>query len=371
MAIDSRKYFDAAQHRKNGLSKEFGAAHASYDKPYDLSAVVEAANNFLGGYAPQSAADVQRLLYDAATNPGSLGASVMVTSHMPNVTPEEQKKKEDEAFWDRMQALQRQLDEYNKHISGLIDECNKMAERCLARMREIRKQIESNNEKLVEYERSHKAIAEEARKFEKSGKFDRGADGKIANKDARKALDAYMQRTGERPEKDTDIYQALLRQMQFDQEEMQRLREKNEELDVEHETLRVQRDEILERAKELTEERNRINNDPNLSPEQKVAQIKELWEREKENNKVLKAAWEINNEEVRKEINEAQAEYQDLSAAPPQSPEEQEDIYGAFESLTGQQKLSANFNSITGENEKPSIKDDAKIDPAEKLKFPV
>lgn len=93
MASDSRKYFDAAQDRKNDLSKEFGAAHASDDKPYDLSAVVEAANNFLGGYAPQTAADVQRLLYDAATNPGSLGASVMVTSHMPNVTPEEQKKK--------------------------------------------------------------------------------------------------------------------------------------------------------------------------------------------------------------------------------------------------------------------------------------
>lgn len=47
-----------------------------------------------------------------------------------------------------------------------------------------------------------------------------------------------MQRTGEKPEKDADIYQALLKQMQFEQEEMQRLREKNEELDIEHETLR-------------------------------------------------------------------------------------------------------------------------------------
>lgn len=346
------------------LSRKFDAARMNDG---GLSAVVEAANNFLGGYDPQSPEDVRRLLYDAATNPGSLGASVMVTSHTPNVTPEEQKKKEDEAFWDKLQALQRQLDEYNKQISGLIDECNKIAERCLERMREIKKQIANNNEKIAEYEKAHKRIAEEARKFERNGSFERGADGKLANKDAQKALDAYMQRTGEKPEKDSDIYQALLRQMQFEQEEMQRLREKNEELDVEHETLRVQRDEILERAKELTEERNRINNDPNLSPEQKVAQIKELWERERENFKVLEKASEINNDkQIKKEINEARSQ-RTIS----QTPEEQEDIYSAFEALTGQQKLSANFNSITGESEKPSAKDDVKIDPAEKLKFPV
>ncbi len=62
-------------HTAEGLSSKFGSASAKWG---GLTAVVEAANNFLGGYAPQTAADVQRLLYDAATNPGSLGASVMI-----------------------------------------------------------------------------------------------------------------------------------------------------------------------------------------------------------------------------------------------------------------------------------------------------
>ncbi|MCE7887630.1 MAG: hypothetical protein DYH13_09055 [Alphaproteobacteria bacterium PRO2] len=284
-------------HIAEGLSRKFGSASAKGG----LSAVVEAANNFLGMFDAQTDEDVKRLLVNAATNPGSV-TSIMATSYTPNFDPVEERKKEEEAFWDRMQALQKQLDEYNKHISDLIDECNKMAEQCLERMREIKKQIANNNERIAEYEKAHKRIAEEARKFERNGSFERGADGKLANKDAQKALDAYTQRTGEKPEKDSDIYQALLKQIQFEQEEMRRLREKNEELDVEHETLRVQRDEILERAKELTEERNRINNDPNLMPEQKVAQIKEMWERERENNEVLIKAWDINDQSVRNEI---------------------------------------------------------------------
>jgi len=358
---ESRKFNIAER-----LSSKFSSASTRWN---ELSAVVEAANNFLGGYDVKTEADVQRLLYDAATNPGSLGASVMVTSHTPNDTPETQKKKDEEAFWERMQALQKQLDEYNKHISDLIDDCNKMAERCLERMREIKKQIANNNERLAEYEKAHKRVAEEARKFERTGSFERGADGKLANKDAQKALDAYTQRTGEKPEKDSDIYQALLKQMQFEQEEMRRLREKNEELDVEHETLRVQRDEILVRAKELTAERNRINNDPNLSPEQKVEKIKELWEREKKNGKILEKAWEINDLPIKKEIDSARLHKND----PPKNSSEHEDAYDAFDSLADQTKLSKNFNSMTGELNTPqqTTEEDLKIDPADKPKFPV
>lgn len=361
---ESRKF-----HIAEGLSSKFGSASARWG---GLSAVVEAANNFLGGYDVKTEADVQRLLYDAATNPGSLGASVMITSHTPNITPEELKKKEEEARDAAMAALQKQLQEMNKHISEMIDEYNKMAERCLERMREIKKQIANNNEKIEEYEKRHRSIAEEARKFEKTGSFDRGADGKLANKDAQKALDAYTQRTGERPEKDMDIYQALLRQIQFEQEEMRRLRERNEELDVEHETLRVQRDEILERAKELTEERNRINNDDSLSPEQKVAQIKEMWEREKENHEVLTKAWEINNKQIRDEITAVKSA-RDNSPSPDQDAKEQDDAYDAFDSLADQTKLSKNFNSITGEINTPRqpTNDDLKIDSADKPKFPV
>lgn len=260
----------------------------------------------------------------------------MVTSHTPNDTPETQKKKEDEAFWERMQELQKQLDEYNKHISDLIDDCNKMAERCLERMREIKRQIANNNEQLAEYEKKHKNIAEEGRKFERTGSFERGADGKLANKDAQKALDDYMRRTGEHPKNDSEIYEALLRQMQFEKDnEMRRLREKNEELDVEHETLRVQRDEILERAKELTAERNRINNDPSLSPEEKIAKIKEMWERERENNEVLMKAWEINEQPIRDEIDNTRSN---------STQETKEDEYKIFESLNGKTKLTENFN---------------------------
>lgn len=181
-----------------------------------------------------------------------------------------------------------------------------------------------------------------------------------------------MQRTGEKPEKDSDIYQALLKQMQFEQEEMRRLREKNEELDVEHETLRVQRDEILERAKELTEERNRINNDPNLSPEQKVAQIKELWERERDNATVLKRVANINDQSIKNEIDSVLAGTK-ISTSNPAKQKEQEDIYEAFDSLANQPKLSENFNSINGEanSQKSAAKNDIKTDIAsDKPQFP-
>jgi hypothetical protein len=121
------------------LSKTFDAVSTKWG---GLSAVVEAANNFLGGYVPQTKEDVQRLLYDAATNPGSLGASVMVTSHTPNTTPEDQRKKEEEAARDAyLAALQQQIRDANERISKMIDECMKMAEWC-------RKQAEKAGEAM-------------------------------------------------------------------------------------------------------------------------------------------------------------------------------------------------------------------------------
>jgi hypothetical protein len=121
------------------LSKTFDAVSTKWG---GLSAVVEAANNFLGGYVPQTKEDVQRLLYDAATNPGSLGASVMVTSHTPNSTPEDQRKKEEEAARDAyLAALQQQIRDANERISKMIDECMKMAEWC-------RKQAEKAGEAM-------------------------------------------------------------------------------------------------------------------------------------------------------------------------------------------------------------------------------
>ncbi len=376
MALDSQKYFNAARNRKKELSDEFGAVRAGAGKPYGLSDIVESANNFLQFFVSRdSSPEEARIIRANVGFSDSISDSVIPTSTAPNEDARSiEKKKEEERARDALLAeLQKQLEEANKRISKMIDECYKMAERCMERMREIKKQIANNNEKIAEYDKKHKNIAEEGRKFERTGSFERGADGKLVNKDAQKALEAYMQRTGEKPEKDSDIYQALLKQMQFEQEEVQRLREKNEELDVEHETLRVQRDEILERAKELTAERNRINNDPSLSPQQKIEQTNELWGRERKNQEVLKRAWEINdNNQIRKEISDTQAQYGG-SGASSQSPEQQEDAYDAFDSLADQTKLSKNFNSMTGEVSAPQkpTKDDLKIDPMDKPKFPV
>lgn len=355
------------------LSNTFDAVSA---KGNSFSDIVKAANNFLLLHfvSSESSPEEQRI---AGANIGmsdAISTSVIPTVNAPNEDERSlQKKKEEESARDALlAALEKQLEEANKRISDMIDECNKMAERCLERMREIKKQIANNNERIAEYEKAHKRIAEEARKFERNGVFERGADGKLANKDAQKALEAYTQRTGEKPEKDSDIYQALLKQMQFEQEEMRRLREKNEELDVEHETLRVQRDEILERAKELTEERNRINNDPTLSPEQKIAQIKEMWERERENQNVLDKAWEINDKPIQEEIAGVLQGSKASSKGSSEKSKEQEDIYGAFDSLADQPKLSKNFNLMTAEMSvsEQAVKGDLKTDSTDKPKFP-
>lgn len=374
MALDGQKYFNAARDRKKELSDEFGAVRAGAGKPYGLSDIVESANNFLQFFVSRdNSPEEARIIRANVGFSDSISDSVIPTSTAPNEDARSiEKKKEEERARDALLAeLQKQLEEANTRISKMIDECYKMAERCMERMREIKNQIANNNEKIAEYDKKHKNIAEEGRKFERTGSFERGADGKLANKDAQKALDAYMQRTGEKPEKDSDIYQALLKQMQFEQEEMRRLREKNEELDVEHETLRVQRDEILERAKELTAERNRINNDPNLSPEQKVEKIKELWEREKEHDDVLKKAWKINDQPVRDEIDSAFRSNYNPAQSTSKSSNTKDDAYDAFDSLADQTKLSQNFNSMKGEISElqKAAKEDLKIDLADKPKF--
>lgn len=266
MATDSRKYFDAAQDRKNNLSKEFGAAHASDDKPYDLSAVVEAANNFLGGYDPQSLEDVRRLLYDAATNPGSLGASVMVTSHMPNVTPEEQKKKEDEAFWDRMQALQEQIRRANERISKMIDECREMAEWCRKQAEKAAEAMDKIATRMAKNSQFIDETDEIFESFKANGQFDR--------EKARRLLQERGIKTDDKIS-DAKLIELMQKEWQRAIENNKELSERYDEQKKEKEKFESKQKELEDEARELKRRQDEINNS-DLSLDEKQERLKEL-----------------------------------------------------------------------------------------------
>lgn len=251
-------------HTAEGLSSKFGSASAKWG---GLTAVVEAANNFLGGYAPQTAADVQRLLYDAATNPGSLGASVMITSHTPNFDPVEEKKKEEEARDALLEMLKEQIRQSNERISKMIDKCLEMAEWC-------RKQAEKAAE----------AMDNIAARMTKNSEFINEADGLFesfkttGHFDREKARKILYERGVNTKEDVGDAKLLELMQKEWTKalKDNTDLSEKYEDQKKEKEKFEARQKELVEMAKELKERRDAINNDEGLSLPEKAEKLKEL-----------------------------------------------------------------------------------------------
>lgn len=319
MAIDSRKYFDAAQDRKNDLSKEFGAAHASDGKPYDLSAVVEAANNFLGGYDPQSPEDVRRSLYDAATNPGSLGASVMVTSHTPNLTPEQQKKKEEEAHDALLRALQEQIRQANERISKMIDKCLEMAEWCRKQAEKAAEAMDKIATRMAKNSQFIEEVDELFESFKANGQFDR--------EKARRLLQERGIKTDEKIS-DAKLMELLKAQKDEATKDILRDTKSYDEWEKQKQQYEESAEEIDRLARELKQRRDEINKLEN--PSERAQRLKELEEEYHLQVRNMAEILENNSEEIQKLQSNNETAFINSSAAKPSTEKETSSFMADF-----------------------------------------
>lgn len=137
---------------------------------------------------------------------------------------EEAKKKKD--FERQMLA---QIDENLRAINERIANLQEQSQILHQKVEEIDAQMQERERKIDEYARSHENAIRALREFEEKHEFQRDADGKLANKDAQRLLDEYIRRTGQRPESDAAIYQAVQRQIEWERQEAERLgREKTQ-----------------------------------------------------------------------------------------------------------------------------------------------
>lgn len=254
---ESRK-FNIAE----GLSSKFGSASARWG---GLSAVVEAANNFLGGYDVKTEADVQRLLYDAATNPGSLGASVMVTSHTPNDTPETQKKKEDEARDALFEMLQEQIRQSNERISKMIDKCMEMAEWCRKQAEKAAEAMDKIATRMAKNSQFINNVDELFENYKTTGHFDK-----------EKARRMLLERGVKTDEKigEAKLLELLQKESMKAVKDNNDLSELHDEYEKQKQKFEESAKEIERLARELKQRRDEINKieDPN----ERAPQLKEL-----------------------------------------------------------------------------------------------
>lgn len=210
---------------------------------------------------------MQRLLYDAATNPGSLGASVMMTSHTPNITLEEQKKKEEEARDAALEALKRHIDELNERISKMIDECNKMAEWCLKQAEKAAEAMDKIATRMAKNSEFISDVDELFENYKATGHFDK--------EKARKMLLERGVKTDENVS-DGKLLELLRAQKNEAFGDIARDTKTYEELEKRKQKFEESAEEIERLARELKQHRDEINNDKKLSLTEQAEQLKEL-----------------------------------------------------------------------------------------------
>ncbi len=336
---ESRK-FNIAE----GLSSKFGSASAKWG---GLSAVVEAANNFLGGYDVKTEADVQRLLYDAATNPGSLGTSVMVTSHTPNDTPETQKKKDEEAARDALLAeLQKQLQEANERISKMIDKCLEMAELCRKQAEKAAEMMEKIATRMAKNSEFINEADELFESYKATGHFDREKAHKMLRERGVKTKDDVS---------DAKLLELIQKEWTKALKDNTDLSEKYEEQKKEKEKFEARQKELEEKAREFKERQDSINNDEGLSLSEKAEKLKELEEKYSPQILYTAAKLETDNENFEKLRLNTQVAFDESSNIKPE--EDKKEVSGFMAdfgaSANPAKKESALENTIVSTENKP------------------
>ncbi|MCE7888004.1 MAG: hypothetical protein DYH13_10960 [Alphaproteobacteria bacterium PRO2] len=257
---ESRKF-----HTAEGLSKKFDAVSTKWGK---LSAVVEAANNFLGMFDAQTDEDVKRLLVNAATNPGSV-TSIMATSYTPNFDPVEEKKKEEEARDALLEMLKEQIRQSNERISKMIDKCFEMAEWCRKQAEKAAEAMDKIATRMAKNSEFINEVDELFESYKATGHFDR--------EKARKLLRERGIKTGDDISKEK-LLELLQKEQLSATENNKELSERYEEQKEQEEKFKTWREEIEKLANELKQRRDEINEDAHLSLEEKAQRIKELEE---------------------------------------------------------------------------------------------
>lgn len=196
MAFDSRKYYDAAKGMKQVLSRTFGATGVDFapapekDGPGQDPSPGEAKHQYFAN--ADTAIGRKNIEVDAGFS-GSI-SSVILGSSAPNYDTgmggsagkEDEEKKKRQEEWDRLFWMQQELARRLQEIDWKIEE--------------IDKQIHDTKEHMSALDRE-KAELEELRGIfddHLSGKkpLKVGADGKLENEKAEKALQDYERRTG-------------------------------------------------------------------------------------------------------------------------------------------------------------------------------
>ncbi len=228
MAFDSRKYYDAAKGMKQVLSRTFGATGVDFapapekDGPGQDPSPGEAKHQYFAN--ADTAIGRKNIEVDAGFS-GSI-SSVILGSSAPNYDTgmggsagkEDEEKKKRQEEWDRLFWMQQELARRLQEIDWKIEE--------------IDKQIHDTKEHMSALDRE-KAELEELRGIfddHLSGKkpLKVGADGKLENEKAEKALQDYERRTGRKVDRNNpEELAAAVREIKA--EERIRLQEIEEE----------------------------------------------------------------------------------------------------------------------------------------------
>lgn len=304
MALDSQKYFNAARDRKNELSDEFGAVRDGVGKPYGLSDVVESANNFLQFFVSRDSSPEEARITRANVGfSDSISDSVIPTSTAPNEdTRSIEKKKEEERARDALLAeLQKQLEEANKRISKMIDECYKMAEWC----REQAKQASAAMEKIADRMTKNSQFINDIDELFESYK----ANGHFDKEKARRMLLERGIKTDDKIS-DAKLMELLRTQKNEALGEIAHDTKSYEELEKRKQKFEESAEEIERLAKELKERRDEINNDKKLSLSEQAEQLKELEGQYSPKVQVIAAELERNIKEAQELRERSQMAYE-------------------------------------------------------------
>lgn len=220
---------------------------------------------------------------------------------------QEKSRKEEEAKRSLTDFMLRQgLTSAAQALNDYIGDLKEMAQALRDKINEIDRRIDENAGKIKEYKRSHDSALESLGELDQDGALARGADGKLKNKDAQRALEEYIRRTGHTPGSDGLAAEAIRNQIAFERTQViPGLEGENAELTRQRKEVRNVLDEVQAEAERLTRERDKIENS-GLSDAEKAEAIKKLWEGA-QNREVLSKARALNSDNslVKEEIKAA------------------------------------------------------------------
>lgn len=244
-------------------------------------------------------------------------------------------------FWQvALQDLLRPIDRY-------IDGLNRMADDLRGRMAERQAKIAENERWIEDAERRHKGAAAALGYYKENGVFERDENGKLKNPDAQALLDAYVKRTGQRPESDTAIAIAIERQKEFERQEAERRKRENKGLHGENQTDADRLKEIEEKVRRAIERRDAIAEQYKDDPARAEEEIKKFWQQEGERDPALLA--QVQKLEAGDTTIQREANNQKNDVALSKEGDEDMDL----STFKKPRELASNFNAKVAETQAP------------------